>query len=124
MQLMGLCACCSNTTMPVGTCDPDAITRAPVEIEWAAAVDYTGGAQGAAIIEYWTNRDGGKYGGVVLKFSIKDEASSFKPTFRKTAEGVEVHIAGWCEASAMMTALSLFASQWLKENRDDGGAGR
>jgi len=67
--------------------------------------NFSGGANGTALVEKFASNADGEAGGFVLRFLVKDEEQSRLPYSMNVENGVEVHLAGETEARAMLVAL-------------------
>lgn len=81
------------------------------------AVPYLDAVIGTARVEFFASTDDEDRGGVVLRFSIDDQASSFVPTGVNLLNGVDLHLAGAAEAEAMLRAMlgAITASKSLNQ---------
>lgn len=68
-------------------------------------LEFSSGAQGTAKVQVFTSVNDEDRGGVVLRFEIDDQGSSFIPFARNIEKGVEVHFAGDAEAITLINAL-------------------
>ncbi len=69
------------------------------------SIEYISGAVGIAIVQTFTSVDDEDRGGVIFRFEIDDQGSSFIPFARNTEKGVELHFAGEAEAESLINAL-------------------
>lgn len=67
--------------------------------------DFSGGANGQALVEKFESDGDGEAGGYVLRFLVADQEQSRIPYGLNIELGVEVHLAGETEARAMLVAL-------------------
>lgn len=79
--------------------------RAPAELAAVGRVEYVGGAIGAVTVELCRSLDETNRGGVMLRITSRDDASSFLPFARVIPGGVELHMCGDIEARSMLEAL-------------------
>lgn len=68
-------------------------------------IPYTSGSIGEACVQIYTSEGDEDRGGIVIKLTIQDNASSFIPAARITPDGVEIHVAGDAEAASIVRAL-------------------
>jgi len=69
------------------------------------SVGYEGGAIGAANVQIFKSEDCQDRGGVAIRLTIRDVASSLVPSVRVLNDGLEIHLAGDSEADSMLSAL-------------------
>ena len=69
------------------------------------SISYISGAIGAVHVEVFTSTDDEDRGGIVLRITVEDQASSFVPVAKNIANGVELHLAGDAEGASLVRAL-------------------
>lgn len=79
--------------------------RATTEKVCSIAVPFEGGAVGEVKISVFRSTDVEDRGGIVLRITLDDRASSFQPYSKNINGGVELHMAGDIEAQSLSTAL-------------------
>lgn len=82
---------------------PDA--RASTTLVHTVTVPFEAGAVGEVTVSAFRSTDDEDRGGVVLRLTLADKASSFVPYAKLIPSGVEVHIAGDVEAKSLIQAL-------------------
>lgn len=70
-----------------------------------AKENFSGGANGQALVERFQSERDGEGGGFVLRFLVADQEQSRIPYGVNVRHGTEVHLAGEAEARAMLVAL-------------------
>lgn len=79
--------------------------RSSTSICTEKTIEYVSGAQGVARVQVFTSNDDEDRGGIVIRFSIEDDDCSFWPAAKITNNGVELHMCGDAESTALITAL-------------------
>lgn len=102
-----------------GTGEDTASVRSGTALLTSASVPFDGAAVGVATVNVFesTNCDGnggGDDGGLVFRCTIRNDASAFQPHAVLIANGVDLHIAGEDEATAMLSALHQATTQTLR----------
>ena len=88
-----------------GESNEQASSRAGTSPGPEMSIPYTSGSIGEVKVQVFTSKDDEDRGGVVIRLSVEDHASSFIPAMRMTPTGVEVHMAGDAEAACLIRAL-------------------
>lgn len=95
----------SNTVI-IGRCEDNTTDeRASTELVHSISVPFEGGAIGDVTVAVFRSIDVQDRGGVVLKITLENGASSFIPFTRSIDSGVEIHMAGDIEAQSFIHAL-------------------
>lgn len=79
--------------------------RARTEQVASVTVPYEGAAIGSISVTIFKSVDEEDRGGVVLRVTGKDEASSFIPHCVQLPDGLELHVAGDIEGQSLIRAL-------------------
>lgn len=69
------------------------------------SVPFEGGAVGTLHVSIFRSSSAEDRGGLVIRVTLNNEASSFVPTAKKIPEGIEIHMAGDIEARSLVHAL-------------------
>ena len=80
----------------------------------SASVPFDGAAIGVATVNVFESTSEGDDGGLVFRCTIRNDASAFQPHAVLIADGVDLHIAGEDEATAMLSALHQATAQALR----------
>jgi hypothetical protein len=83
--------------------EPD--PRASSKLIHSVSVPFEAGAIGEVKVEVFRSVDEGDRGGIVIRATLKDEASSFVPHAKLIPSGVELHMAGDIEAKSLIDAM-------------------
>ena len=97
-----------------GTSEDMASVRSGTSLLASASVAFNGGAMGVATVNVFESTCGGDDGGLVFRCTILNAASAFQPHAVLIANGVDLHIAGEDEATAMLSALHQATTQALR----------
>ena len=88
------------------TLDDDSIDeRAATKLVNTFSVPYEGGAVGEITVSVYQSTDDEDRGGIVLRITSTDQASSFISFAKTIDDGIEIHMAGDIEAKSMVQAL-------------------
>lgn len=79
--------------------------RAKSQLVHSVSVPFEGGAIGEVTVSVFRSTDKEDRGGIVLKITLEDHASSFLPLAKTIPSGVELHMAGDIEAESFINAL-------------------
>jgi len=79
--------------------------RASTELVATASVPFEGAAIGNVTVSIFRSTDSEDRGGVVVRITLKNDASSFQPYAKNIANGVELHVAGDIEAQSVVSAV-------------------
>ncbi len=96
----------------------DTDERADTVANEKVSVQYSCGAMGTASVQTFCSVFSEDRGGVVLKLEIEDDGSSMVPMAKLTDNGVELHLCGDGEATAMIAALKKALSQIPESSLD------
>ena len=80
----------------------------------SASVPFDGAAIGVATVNVFKSTGGGDDGGLVFRCTIQNDASAFQPHAVLIADGVDLHLAGGEEATALLAALHQATTQALR----------
>ena len=80
----------------------------------SASVPFDGAAIGVATVNVFESTGGGDDGGLVFRCTIQNDASAFQPHAVVIEDGVELHLAGGEEATALLLALHNATTQALR----------
>jgi hypothetical protein len=69
------------------------------------SVPFEGGAVGTLHISVFRSLSTEDRGGLVIRVTLDDQASSFLPTAKSIPQGIEIHMAGDIEARSLVHAL-------------------
>lgn len=84
----------------------------------SVGVPFNGAAIGVATVSVFESKNVGDEGGLVFRISIRNDGSAFQPHAVLIEDGVDLHIAGDEEATALLSALQLATSQALRQRRE------
>ena len=79
--------------------------RASTTLLTEKSVSYEAGAVGKVTVAVFKSNDMEDRGGVVLRLTLDDQASSFLPHSKILDNGIELHMAGDAEAASLVKAL-------------------
>ncbi len=79
--------------------------RASTTLITEKSSSYEAGAVGKVTVAVFKSNDEEDRGGVVLRLTLDDMASSFVPHAEILENGIEVHMAGDAEAASLLKAL-------------------
>ena len=96
-----------ETPSILGRTDDDDTTdqRATTRLTSGAFIKFEGGAVGQITVSAYQSNDDEDRGGVVLRVTLENDASSFTPVAKNVANGIEIHMAGDIEGKALIRAL-------------------
>ena len=83
--------------------DEDA--RSATRLVQDVTIPYEGGAVGSIKVSIFRSTASEDRGGVVIRITLEDQASSFLPTAVSIPHGIELHMAGDIESKTMVNAL-------------------
>lgn len=79
--------------------------RATTELVHTVSVPFEAGAVGKVEVEAFRSTGSEDRGGLVLRITVQDQASSFVPCAKSIPSGVELHMAGDIEGETLVHAL-------------------
>lgn len=85
--------------------EDETTSRADTQLIHSVSVPFEGGAIGEVTVSVFRSTDQEDRGGVVLRITLEDQASSFLPFSRTIPSGIELHMAGDIEAQSFVHAL-------------------
>lgn len=97
-----------------GTGDDMASVRSGTALLASASVPFNGAAIGVATVNVFESTSEGDDGGLVFRCTIRNDASAFQPHAVLIEEGVDLHLAGGEEATALLSALHQATTQALR----------
>ena len=100
-----------------GTGEDMASVRSGTSLLASTSVAFNGGAIGIATVNVFKSTGGGDDGGLVFRCTIQNDASAFQPHAVLIADGVDLHLAGGEEATALLSALHQATTQALRTRR-------
>ena len=80
----------------------------------SASVPFDGAAIGVATVKVFESTGGGDDGGLVFRCTVRNDASAFQPHAVLIEDGVDLHLAGGEEATALLSALHNATTQALR----------
>lgn len=91
----------------IGRTDDDESTdeRAKTHLIRTVSIPYEAGAIGEVTVSVFRSIGDEDRGGIVLRITLADQASSFIPFAKNIDSGVEVHMAGDIEADSFSQAI-------------------
>lgn len=94
-----------------GECTDQESVRSGTALLASASVPFNGAAVGVATVNVFESTNCGDDGGLVVRCTIRNDASAFQPHAVLVADGVDLHIAGDEEAAALLSALRQATAQ-------------
>lgn len=83
----------------------------------SASVPFDGAAIGVATVKVFESTGGGDDAGLVFRCTVRNDASAFQPHAVLIEDGVDLHLAGGEEATALLSALHQATTQALRIRR-------
>ena len=80
----------------------------------SASVPFDGAAIGVATVKVFESTGGGDDAGLVFRCTVRNDASAFQPHAVLIEDGVDLHLAGGEEATALLSALHNATTQALR----------
>jgi hypothetical protein len=81
----------------------------------SVCVPFDGATIGTAMIDVFESTGDGADGGVAIRVTIRNDASAYQPHAVLIADGVDLHIAGDTESTAVLAALHQATTQGLSK---------
>ena len=88
-----------------GTGEDMASVRSGTALLTSASVPFNGAAIGVAKVNVFESTGEGDDGGLVFRCTVRNEASAFQPHAVLIEDGVDLHLAGGEEATALLSAM-------------------
>ncbi|QMV72423.1 hypothetical protein HS961_06005 [Comamonas piscis] len=85
--------------------DDDVDERASTTLFTEKSASYEAGAIGKVTVAVFKSNDMEDRGGLVLRITLENQASSFVPHSKNLENGIELHMAGDAEAASLVRAL-------------------